>query len=268
MKALIDVSPAEFYEEAHIRDAINICVYEGTFLSNIKKQFKKTDAIVLYGPSSEEGKFAAAKLKKAGYKVSYLIGGLNKYRGKIIKGKKVPEPQFHDEYIFKKGKLHWKARSIANTHHGELKITNGGLLFKRNKLKKGFFEINMNSIVNLDLKDKKYNKMLVNHLKSDDFFDVKKYPIATCRIKRAKKLKDTLNKSNYLITSEFIIKGKKSDVFFYASIHMKGRDLVLEAHFDIDRTKWGVIYGSSLLKNLGMHAIRDDISLEFEILLG
>jgi hypothetical protein len=39
-----------------------------------------------------------------------------------------------------------------------------------------------------------------------------------------------------------------------------------EAHFDIDRTRWGVIYGSArFFKRLGMHQVYDTISFEVRL---
>ena len=40
-----------------------------------------------------------------------------------------------------------------------------------------------------------------------------------------------------------------------------------EAHFDLDRTKWNVIYGSSrFFKRLGMHLVFDLVSIQMRIL--
>ena len=42
--------------------------------------------------------------------------------------------------------------------------------------------------------------------------------------------------------------------------------LVAEAHFDIDRTRWGIIYGSvRFFESLGMHMVFDLISLQIRV---
>jgi hypothetical protein len=42
--------------------------------------------------------------------------------------------------------------------------------------------------------------------------------------------------------------------------------LAAEAHFDIDRTKWGIIYGSArFFEYLGMHLVFDLISFQLRI---
>lgn len=49
---------------------------------------------------------------------------------------------------------------------------------------------------------------------------------------------------------------------------MEDGNLRVEAHFDLDRTQWGVIYGSSrFFEHLGMHAVFDQISIELRLVL-
>jgi rhodanese-related sulfurtransferase len=48
--------------------------------------------------------------------------------------------------------------------------------------------------------------------------------------------------------------------------HIDTDALVSEAHFDIDRTRWNVIYGSTrFFENLGMHLVFDLISFQVRI---
>ena len=47
---LVDVLPAEFYDEAHLPGAKDACVYEVTFLDQVRKLAPDKDTtIVLYG---------------------------------------------------------------------------------------------------------------------------------------------------------------------------------------------------------------------------
>lgn len=44
--------------------------------------------------------------------------------------------------------------------------------------------------------------------------------------------------------------------------------LLVEAHFAIDRTNWGIIYGSArFFEHLGMHQVFDEISLCLRLVL-
>jgi hypothetical protein len=43
--------------------------------------------------------------------------------------------------------------------------------------------------------------------------------------------------------------------------------LAIEAHFDMDRTRWGIIYGSArFFEYLGMHLVFDLISFQVRII--
>jgi len=42
--------------------------------------------------------------------------------------------------------------------------------------------------------------------------------------------------------------------------------LAAEAHFDVDRTRWNIIYGSTrYFEHLGMHLVFDHISIQLRI---
>ena len=47
----------------------------------------------------------------------------------------------------------------------------------------------------------------------------------------------------------------------------KGNAIALQANFDIDRTRWGVNYGSGkLYERLGMHLVNDLVTLQVHVL--
>ncbi|MDX2479661.1 MAG: hypothetical protein QNK24_04915 [Desulfuromusa sp.] len=56
--------------------------------------------------------------------------------------------------------------------------------------------------------------------------------------------------------------------FFSPTIIVAVEDgkVAAEVHFDFDRTRWGVIYGSTkFFKHLGIHLVFDQISLPLRI---
>ena len=59
----------------------------------------------------------------------------------------------------------------------------------------------------------------------------------------------------------------KKDIHFYANASdEQGGEVKIEAHFDIDRTRWGVIYGSTrFFEHLGMHLVFDFISVQLRL---
>ena len=70
-----------------------------------------------------------------------------------------------------------------------------------------------------------------------------------------------------LIKGHLNLKGMKAQLDFMATITTSAeKDLLLEAHFDFDRTKWGVIYGSTrFFEHLGMHMVFDPITIQIRI---
>ena len=62
------------------------------------------------------------------------------------------------------------------------------------------------------------------------------------------------------------MRGVTEALTFDAVVAPKAGELVLDAHFDIDRTRWNVSYGSGkLYDHLGMHLVNDDVSLQVSV---
>jgi polyisoprenoid-binding protein YceI len=119
----------------------------------------------------------------------------------------------------------------------------------------GEFEIDMTTISNTDIKDEDYHKKYLNHMISEDFFDVKQFKTAKFVIKSAKKIKA----DNYEIKGDLTIKGKTDAIAFDAVANQK------EAHAKIifDRTKFDIKYGSAnFFKSIGDKAINDKVQLD------
>ncbi|NBW82737.1 YceI family protein, partial [bacterium] len=124
--------------------------------------------------------------------------------------------------------------------------------------------IDMSTISNEDLKPSPdYQKKLVGHLSSADFFDVAKYPTATFKITSVKP--DAKNKNEYEIKGDFTMVGKTQAISFPAKVSIDKGVAKGEATIKLDRTKWGLKYGSgNFFKELTADKI---ISDEFELTL-
>lgn len=96
------------------------------------------------------------------------------------------------------------------------------------------------------------NPKLTNHLKSPDFFGVKTHP--TSKFVSTKVDKDG---SEYRITGDLTLLGKTKSITFPAQITLKGGALNLTSKFTIDRTQWGMTYGSG--------KVDDDVTLAVKI---
>jgi polyisoprenoid-binding protein YceI len=150
----------------------------------------------------------------------------------------------------KKSTVKWLGEKIGGQHEGYINLKSGELEEKNNKIIAGTFAIDMTSITNTDLTDPDYNQKLVEHLKSDDFFGVKKFPTASLTITKATKFSN--GKSS--VTGNLTIKGKTEKITFEIVKNKKSYTTKME----IDRSKFDVKYGStSFFDSLGDKAIYD-----------
>lgn len=151
----------------------------------------------------------------------------------------------------------WNGKKVTGEHTGTISFKSGSLQFKGDKLKGGEFEVDMNSITCTDIEDEGYNKKLVNHLKSDDFFGVTTYPSSKLVLTSVSK-----NGKGYSIKGDLTIKQKTNPVEFMAQVDGKN----FKGKMVIDRSKFDVRYGSgSFFDNLGDKTIYDDFTLEFSV---
>ena len=72
-----------------------------------------------------------------------------------------------------------------------------------------------------------------------------------------------------MLKGSLSLRGVTKNLDFPAIITVReDGSLGLEAHFDLDRTRWNIIYGSSrFFEHLGMHTVFDQISIELRLVL-
>lgn len=154
--------------------------------------------------------------------------------------------------------LQWVGRKVTGEHSGTINISNGKLIWNGQTLKGGSFEVDMASLANTDLADADYNQKLVSHLKSEDFFATEKYPKATFVITKVREA----GKNQSQVTGDLTIKGVTKEVSFPATVQVEGNNLVARAKILVDRTQYGIKYGSgSFFDNLGDKAIDNEFEL-------
>jgi len=157
--------------------------------------------------------------------------------------------------------IKWIGRKVTGEHFGNISIKSGTLEVEKGKLKGGTFEVDMNSITCSDLEGK-WNEKLVNHLKSDDFFGVEKFPTSTLKIKQAVHQ----GKNDYKIVADLTIKGTTKEIKFPATIDFGKNEVKATAKITVDRSEYNVRYGSgSFFDNLGDKTIYDDFDLEVQL---
>jgi rhodanese-related sulfurtransferase/polyisoprenoid-binding protein YceI len=277
---VIDVLPEEEYETAHIPGAKNACVFKIIFIDDVKKlAADPSKALVVYGASSRDlaSATAAEKLIAAGYKNVYdYRGGLEDWRsaglpveGNPAAAKSVPAPRdgLH-QLNLETSRLEWTGRNLMSAHCGTIKLRAGHIEVREGRPVGGAFTIDMDSIQNLDIQDPKMREVLIWHLKSDDFFDVQRFPVAEFQLSKITALPNArLGSPNFEVTGTLTLKGVSNEVTFPAML-APGADgsLAADAHFDIDRTRWNVLYGSGkFYEKLGKHLANDEISLALKL---
>ena len=157
-----------------------------------------------------------------------------------------------------KSKVTWKGYKVTGSHAGTIKIKQGSLTFKNNKLVGGAFAINMASITNTDLSDANYRTKLESHLKSDDFFGVAKHPTATLIFTKVR----STGKNGYKVKGNLTIKGRTHTISFALSVYGNKANASLK----IDRSKYNVRYGSnSFFDGLKDKAIYDEFDLVVDL---
>ena len=282
---LIDTLTNDHFESVHIPGAKNACVFEVVFLKNVEKIVSgKEDAIIVYGSSAKsmDALTAAEKLIRAEYRnVSVLEGGLASWRendypleGTHIEILAIPEEGVRLEngtfYVnIEKSVIEWTGRNPNKKHYGTLPLMKGEMTIGHKSIG-GSFEFNMTGIKNIDLSGDEWQPILLSHLMSDDFFFVKMFPKASFKINSMLPIEATsLSIPNFEVTGVLELRGNKGEISFPATIiPMPGGGMTIEAHFDIDRTLWKVIYGSArFFEHLGMHLVFDLISIQLCLVL-
>lgn len=161
--------------------------------------------------------------------------------------------------------LQWLGKKVTGQHDGNIKLKNGSLSFDKASLVGGQFEIDMASITCNDLKDEGYNKKLIGHLKSADFFDVEKHPTAKLSIKSAKYTGQKATKDKfyeYDVTADLTIKGITNEVKFKGYALVSGTSANARGTIVFDRSKFDVRYGSkAFFADIGDKMIYDDVEI-------
>ncbi len=145
----------------------------------------------------------------------------------------------------KSSTVQWTGYHLAKSyeHTGFVSLKSGKLIMDNGKLVGGNFVLDMNSITNTDLEDKKKNAKLVGHLKSDDFFNTGKFPTSMLEIKSA----TPTGNNNYSIKADLTIRGISKPIEFDALVKMDGNGKVTaDSKFNVERSQYEVMYGWSV----------------------
>lgn len=159
-------------------------------------------------------------------------------------------------------KLTWAAKKATGDHNGEVKVSNGNFSVEGSALKGGSFDIDLNTITDVDLTDQPSNDKLVSTLKSETFFNTEKFPKASFAITSATKT----SANQYDVKGKLTIKGITNDVSFPATVTVAGKKLTANAKITVDRTKYDIKFRSkNFFENLGDKVIYDDFDINVNL---
>ena len=277
---VIDVLPEEEYAAAHLPGVKNACVFNISFLDDVRNLASdRSKPLVLYGASADDLASATAteKLLAAGYThVTDYRGGLDDWRTAghpiernpgIPRRNITPLDGIHRINV-EKSRIEWTGRNLASAHSGIIKLSSGQIEVREGRPVRGEFMLDMDSIENLDIQDSGMRQVLIRHLKSDDFFDVRRFPSAEFRLLKITPLPAAQpGNPNWEVTGELTLKTVTNEIAFPAMIGQIPDGLIAaDAHFDIDRTRWKVLYGSGkFYEKLGKHLVNDQVSLALKL---
>jgi len=263
---LLDVRLTEDFEAAHIKGALNNCVFEVQFTQRLKETAPdKSILTIVYGAPrpSHEAEVARKKLVDNGYQeVRVLEGGISE-KLDIVRGTPLPEPSAppNGDYPLDLAecRVSWSGRNLISKHFGTIPITSGYLSFKNGVLTKGIATLDVLGIQCDDLAGTDLHDILIAHLHDDDFFDAENFPEAFVSLTEL---------DNKVAKADLTLKGQTHEIVIplASGITPDGR-LAAQGTFSIDRTRWGIIYGSQkFFKRLAGHLVHDLIDFELRIL--
>ena len=159
------------------------------------------------------------------------------------------------------------SKKIGGGHEGIIPIESGTLTTNGDELVGGSFVLDITRLENTDLEGEGKGK-LEGHLKSGDFFDVEQHPTATFEITGVSPAGEGDEGFSHSVTGNLTLKGTSRSITIPADITMNGTELMASTpDFVIDRTEWGMEYGSGSIAGIAQdNIINDEVGLNLTLL--
>jgi polyisoprenoid-binding protein YceI len=180
---------------------------------------------------------------------------------------KLSEPvQFNYDLDTERSIIEWTGAGPGVSHTGSFEVTSKGILVEDGHITGGSFTIPIVSIKNFDLPEE-VKPVLLDHLKSEDFFNMALYPEAHFLINSVENINvyadGEVENANKMVYGEFTMLGKTFHINFPAMIKVEGDNIEVEANFKINRTKWGMDYAAD--PALGDHHIYPEVHIQLKL---
>lgn len=158
--------------------------------------------------------------------------------------------------------VRWSGEKITGKKHsGTISVKKGVLHMQDGQISGGEIILDMNTLTNLDLSGESKTK-LENHLKSDDFFAIAKFPEASYMITSA----TAKSAIEFELTGKLTIKGITKEVKSNIVVAPNGENVNIGGGFVFDRSQFDVRYGSDkFFDNLGNDLIKNDVLLTIDL---
>lgn len=156
----------------------------------------------------------------------------------------------------------WKGSFVsgAKSHTGTIMVKSGKGKFENAVITTGEFVVDMASI-----KESEANAQLETHLKSDDFFNVEKFPEAKFELAS---FEPTKTQGIFTAKGKLTIRDVTKDFSFPVTVAVEGQNMLrVTGKITFNRADYNVKYGSSsFFKGLGDKVISDKVELTLNLL--
>jgi len=161
----------------------------------------------------------------------------------------------------RKSEITWEGSKLFGfgSHTGTVNFKNGVIITKGHKITGGEFLIDMHSIKSNEKET--WVKDLVNHLKNEDFFDVKNNPLTKLIMTKVKYIREGSLRINANLTINKVTK----PITFNARLN--DAKTQMDIRFKIDRTRWNIIYKSQGKTSVKDQVISDAIAFKIKMYL-
>lgn len=160
--------------------------------------------------------------------------------------------------------VHWKGKMwLGNdSHDGTIRFSNGSMTVdKTGKITAASFEIDMNTIRTEGAKPD--NDGLAEHLKSEDFFAVKRFPKAYFM---ATQIDKTIVPNNYSVQGNLTIKGVQKQITVLVKTAASSTGTKATAELTLFRSWWGVSYKApDFLSSLKNDLIAEEVPIKLNL---
>ncbi|NRB52624.1 MAG: YceI family protein [Saprospiraceae bacterium] len=167
---------------------------------------------------------------------------------------------FAQSYSLLDSEVGWKGKAAFNAYalSGSVELKGAGFQGSKEELHTAKIVMDMTTI-------QSDNARLIQHLKSKDFFEVKRYKRATFVMKS----KLNLQEGKQEISGELSIKDSTHPISFPVELKQEGGHWMIEGIMSIDRTQYGITFNSpTYFEKLKEQAIADEFELSFSLTLG